>query len=152
MQRGLVGSEMCIRDSINAEYMGSHGEIKDPLHLTKKNRINKSTEISREEQSGRKGASKLRVQMGMYKEVQVTYTIDESLTWVIKGERLMQGAVLEEIDTSKRTKSNCSGQDYSCLLYTSDAADDTPCVDLGGRRIIKKKNKNKKNQNIQKKA
>ena len=28
----------------------------------------------------------------------------------------------------------------SCLLYTSDAADDTPCVDLGGRRIIKKKN------------
>ncbi len=24
-------------------------------------------------------------------------------------------------------------------LYTSDAADDTPCVDLGGRRIIKKK-------------
>ena len=25
----------------------------------------------------------------------------------------------------------------SCLLYTSDAADDTPCVDLGGRRIIK---------------
>eukprot|EP00831_Metopus_contortus_P071890 TRINITY_DN65646_c0_g1_i1.p2 TRINITY_DN65646_c0_g1~~TRINITY_DN65646_c0_g1_i1.p2 ORF type:complete len:295 (-),score=36.31 TRINITY_DN65646_c0_g1_i1:91-975(-) len=28
---------------------------------------------------------------------------------------------------------------YACLLYTSDAADDTPCVDLGGRRIIKKK-------------
>ena len=23
-----------------------------------------------------------------------------------------------------------------CLLYTSDAADDTPCVDLGGRRIF----------------
>ena len=27
----------------------------------------------------------------------------------------------------------------TCLLYTSDAADDLPCVDLGGRRIIKKK-------------
>ena len=26
-----------------------------------------------------------------------------------------------------------------CLLYTSDAADDLRCVDLGGRRIIKKK-------------
>src|SRR5680860_1611125 len=25
----------------------------------------------------------------------------------------------------------------SCLLYTSDAADDLLCVDLGGRRIIK---------------
>mgnify|MGYP007112002718 CR=1 FL=1 len=29
---------------------------------------------------------------------------------------------------------------YFCLLYTSDAADDLLCVDLGGRRIIKKKN------------
>ena len=29
-------------------------------------------------------------------------------------------------------------QDNSCLLYTSDAADDMQCVDLGGRRIIKK--------------
>ena len=28
-----------------------------------------------------------------------------------------------------------------CLLYTSDAADDLLCVDLGGRCIIKKKKK-----------
>ena len=28
----------------------------------------------------------------------------------------------------------------ACLLYTSDAADDLLCVDLGGRRITKKKN------------
>ena len=28
---------------------------------------------------------------------------------------------------------------YDCLLYTSDAADDLLCVDLGGRRVIKKK-------------
>ena len=27
----------------------------------------------------------------------------------------------------------------ACLLYTSDAADEPRCVDLGGRRIIKKK-------------
>src|SRR5680860_1903501 len=31
-----------------------------------------------------------------------------------------------------------------CLLYTSDAADDLLCVDLGGRRIIKKKKKKNK--------
>src|SRR5450756_3163579 len=31
-----------------------------------------------------------------------------------------------------------------CLLYTSDAADDLLCVDLGGRRIIKQKKKKKK--------
>ena len=30
--------------------------------------------------------------------------------------------------------------DIPCLLYTSDAADDMQCVDLGGRRIIKKEN------------
>ena len=28
---------------------------------------------------------------------------------------------------------------HRCLLYTSDAADERSSVDLGGRRIIKKK-------------
>ena len=32
------------------------------------------------------------------------------------------------------------GIDGACLLYTSDAADERSSVDLGGRRIIKKKN------------
>src|SRR5659263_783310 len=32
-----------------------------------------------------------------------------------------------------------AGRSVSCLLYTSDAADDLLCVDLGGRRIIQKK-------------
>src|SRR5450756_3155402 len=39
--------------------------------------------------------------------------------------------VIEEIGKQAKT----------CLLYTSDAADDLLCVDLGGRRIIKKKKK-----------
>ena len=34
---------------------------------------------------------------------------------------------------------NNSGICISCLLYTSDAADDLTRVDLGGRRIIKNK-------------
>ena len=29
---------------------------------------------------------------------------------------------------------------WDCLLYTSDAADERSSVDLGGRRVIKKKN------------
>ena len=37
------------------------------------------------------------------------------------------GAVIETFET--------------CLLYTSDAADERSSVDLGGRRIIKKKKK-----------
>ena len=37
---------------------------------------------------------------------------------------------------------NSRGASFSwiCLLYTSDAADERSSVDLGGRRIIKKKN------------
>ena len=35
-------------------------------------------------------------------------------------------------------------QAYTCLLYTSDAADERSSVDLGGRRIIKKKKKTRK--------
>src|SRR5450756_2865222 len=38
-----------------------------------------------------------------------------------------------------------------CLLYTSDAADDLLCVDLGGRRIIKKKKKKTINLTYQQK-
>ena len=37
-------------------------------------------------------------------------------------------------------KLRCIGK-TPCLLYTSDAADERSSVDLGGRRIIKKKNK-----------
>ena len=40
-----------------------------------------------------------------------------------------------------------------CLLYTSDAADERSSVDLGGRRIIKKKNRAhrsmRRNTNVQ---
>ena len=36
-----------------------------------------------------------------------------------------------------------SGPYAGCLLYTSDAADERSSVDLGGRRIINKKNKHK---------
>ena len=41
-----------------------------------------------------------------------------------------------------RYRGQLSHRTYTiCLLYTSDAADDLLCVDLGGRRIIKKKTK-----------
>ena len=43
---------------------------------------------------------------------------------------------------------SCLLLQYSCLLYTSDAADDLLCVDLGGRRIIKKKKLKKSNHNL----
>ena len=46
----------------------------------------------------------------------------------------------------KSADSECHGKGNppclcACLLYTSDAADERSSVDLGGRRIIKKKTK-----------
>src|SRR5659263_747754 len=51
---------------------------------------------------------------------------------------------LSASDTLETVKEDVisNAQGYDCLLYTSDAADDLLCVDLGGRRIIKKKKNN----------
>ena len=48
----------------------------------------------------------------------------------------------DEIYFTSDREGGHGGRDiYRCLLYTSDAADERSSVDLGGRRIIKKKNK-----------
>ena len=46
-----------------------------------------------------------------------------------------------EGQTSGPFEVTIAGLHKGCLLYTSDAADERSSVDLGGRRIIKKKNK-----------
>src|SRR5450756_1170775 len=43
------------------------------------------------------------------------------------------------LNESRRSADKSTPDIECCLLYTSDAADDLLCVDLGGRRIIKKK-------------
>ena len=52
--------------------------------------------------------------------------------------RELHDAVLDSVDAGIEL---FHGYTYSCLLYTSDAADERSSVDLGGRRIIKKKTK-----------
>ena len=49
---------------------------------------------------------------------------------------------VETIINSVKKTNRCIIVDeaWPCLLYTSDAADERSSVDLGGRRIIKKKN------------
>ena len=51
--------------------------------------------------------------------------------------------VVEDTDwtTEKLEAEGFSAEVITCLLYTSDAADERSSVDLGGRRIIKKKKK-----------
>ena len=58
--------------------------------------------------------------------------------------RLESGAKEDDVELAK---SNIlligpTGSGKTCLLYTSDAADERSSVDLGGRRIIKKKKQN----------
>src|SRR5450756_3220697 len=48
---------------------------------------------------------------------------------------------LGEMDYQELWETTMDPHHRICLLYTSDAADDLLCVDLGGRRIIKKKKK-----------
>ena len=50
--------------------------------------------------------------------------------------------ISDQITATTDLKAALDGVD-ACLLYTSDAADDLLCVDLGGPRIIKKKKSKK---------
>ena len=51
----------------------------------------------------------------------------------------LQGIAVEETIPSWQHILDEQGLIIACLLYTSDAADERSSVDLGGRRIIKKK-------------
>ena len=66
-----------------------------------------------------------------------------SITNIDFSDNLYIGAVVLKIfDNDRNTEKTLK----TCLLYTSDAADDLLCVDLGGRRIIKKKKITSTNQ------
>ena len=65
------------------------------------------------------------------------YKIDTSLSKIAELEERLKAILRDDSDKSLLS---------TCLLYTSDAADERSSVDLGGRRIIKKKKKKKHNQ------
>ena len=58
---------------------------------------------------------------------------------VKEGDKLEDWSFCSEIFANRKPIFSKYDLQYPCTLYTSDAADDLPCVDLGGRRIIKKK-------------
>eukprot|EP00831_Metopus_contortus_P069696 TRINITY_DN62789_c0_g1_i1.p2 TRINITY_DN62789_c0_g1~~TRINITY_DN62789_c0_g1_i1.p2 ORF type:complete len:123 (+),score=51.18 TRINITY_DN62789_c0_g1_i1:118-486(+) len=116
MQRGLVGSEMCIRDRVstqstwdflNGKFMSEYDAFlaKRIAYVVSGGDANEGSEIAEE------------AILKLEREAFVDFCKEEK--------------TIARIDHMLKT----------CLLYTSDAADDTPCVDLGGRRISKKKNK-----------
>ena len=56
------------------------------------------------------------------------------------GESGREGAAASDWRGTPHDWSRLVWMVWGCLLYTSDAADERSSVDLGGRRIIKKKN------------
>src|SRR5450756_361164 len=77
----------------------------------------------------------LRRRMGMVFQAYMLVfdrTVHENVALPLAVRGMGKGIISQEVDK------------YLCLLYTSDAADDLLCVDLGGRRIIKKKTTQKK--------
>src|SRR5674536_55096 len=64
--------------------------------------------------------------------------LDRAGDWIVEARPT--GAALEFFLRGEQRLA-ASGAGKSCLLYTSDAADEEDSVDLGGRRIIKKKKK-----------
>ena len=64
---------------------------------------------------------------------------DSDIGQAVIHEALALGMLVELTDEMK--SSTLLTDLLLCLLYTSDAADERSSVDLGGRRIIKKKTK-----------
>src|SRR5665811_1386345 len=56
-----------------------------------------------------------------------------------QADRGLDKALLQSLHDCRWIKNHLNILITGCLLYTSDAADDLTRVDLGGRRIIKKK-------------
>ena len=52
---------------------------------------------------------------------------------------VLAGRSAEKLEAAAAGLRATDAEVHTCLLYTSDAADDPLCVDLGGRRSLKKK-------------
>eukprot|EP00658_Telonema_sp_P-2_P046580 TRINITY_DN3481_c0_g1_i4.p1 TRINITY_DN3481_c0_g1~~TRINITY_DN3481_c0_g1_i4.p1 ORF type:complete len:168 (+),score=66.32 TRINITY_DN3481_c0_g1_i4:46-504(+) len=133
MLRSLVGSEMCIRDRVSTQSTGTA----DPSTM-----FEESPEESREE------ISRLRSQLKATSRMLETRVLEESATHGCLGDSVksLKSVPPEVLQEDLRRVQSSDDYDnascyYSCLLYTSDAADEEDSVDLGGRRIIKKKKK-----------
>eukprot|EP00831_Metopus_contortus_P033054 TRINITY_DN26557_c0_g1_i3.p1 TRINITY_DN26557_c0_g1~~TRINITY_DN26557_c0_g1_i3.p1 ORF type:complete len:173 (+),score=72.76 TRINITY_DN26557_c0_g1_i3:63-581(+) len=128
--REVSWARRCVQETgINAEYMGrKRRKPKKKARIAKFGIVNEPDKVKARVE--RFKGTEAKGQQEKKEERQKRFTIPDK----------------EAIKREERMKKfgSVSSQSNNCLLYTSDAADDTPCVDLGGRRIIKKKKKKKK--------
>eukprot|EP00658_Telonema_sp_P-2_P068438 TRINITY_DN5736_c0_g1_i2.p1 TRINITY_DN5736_c0_g1~~TRINITY_DN5736_c0_g1_i2.p1 ORF type:complete len:407 (-),score=97.98 TRINITY_DN5736_c0_g1_i2:77-1297(-) len=62
----------------------------------------------------------------------------------VAARKVKAAAAAGDDDANKIAEKEANAKVADCLLYTSDAADEEDSVDLGGRRIIKKKKRKRK--------
>eukprot|EP00658_Telonema_sp_P-2_P065514 TRINITY_DN54736_c0_g1_i1.p1 TRINITY_DN54736_c0_g1~~TRINITY_DN54736_c0_g1_i1.p1 ORF type:complete len:153 (-),score=45.22 TRINITY_DN54736_c0_g1_i1:20-478(-) len=129
MLRSLVGSEMCIRDSSSSVLLPDYSML---VHGFIKVRGSAATEgggHTREHGDPRQWCRPSCLERWEHGEPAVDLGSDVGHTpGVLRAWRC---------ECFQTIRSH-----LTCLLYTSDAADEEDSVDLGGRRIIKKKKKN----------
>eukprot|EP00825_Cyclidium_porcatum_P051061 TRINITY_DN9265_c0_g1_i1.p3 TRINITY_DN9265_c0_g1~~TRINITY_DN9265_c0_g1_i1.p3 ORF type:complete len:135 (-),score=36.35 TRINITY_DN9265_c0_g1_i1:96-500(-) len=127
----LVGSEMCIRDRYQRRVHGAEG-----IKVQISGRLN-GAEMSRSEmyKEGRTPLHTFRADIDYcHAEAMTKVGLLGVKVWICRGEIFGKKDLAPNFTQSKE-----GGRANACLLYTSDAADDMQCVDLGGRRSIKKK-------------
>eukprot|EP00658_Telonema_sp_P-2_P067907 TRINITY_DN56847_c0_g1_i4.p1 TRINITY_DN56847_c0_g1~~TRINITY_DN56847_c0_g1_i4.p1 ORF type:complete len:169 (+),score=40.95 TRINITY_DN56847_c0_g1_i4:47-553(+) len=135
MLRSLVGSEMCIRDRAVTKYIQVIPVDRFPSLV--------GVSLTPELLCGV-------VQATLNLEAAQAYKWMESIASVRRVDELLilMTDAEEEMLREGVSHARTSGQDMAkiedCLLYTSDAADEEDSVDLGGRRIIKKKKRREK--------
>eukprot|EP00657_Telonema_sp_P-1_P013019 TRINITY_DN99_c0_g1_i2.p1 TRINITY_DN99_c0_g1~~TRINITY_DN99_c0_g1_i2.p1 ORF type:complete len:142 (-),score=72.23 TRINITY_DN99_c0_g1_i2:104-529(-) len=141
---------MCIRDRVSTQSTGSNkGAFLSPGQATMNQSNDVNPALARLQASVRIGGkgSVRRKKKVVHK---TTTTDDKRLQNTLKRLGINSIPAIEEVNLFMETgevihftnpKVQASIEANTCLLYTSDAADDLLCVDLGGRRIIKKKKK-----------
>eukprot|EP00831_Metopus_contortus_P080390 TRINITY_DN8222_c0_g1_i10.p1 TRINITY_DN8222_c0_g1~~TRINITY_DN8222_c0_g1_i10.p1 ORF type:complete len:184 (-),score=72.14 TRINITY_DN8222_c0_g1_i10:8-559(-) len=140
MQRGLVGSEMCIRDRYQRRVHGGQ-KLRKKQHfiLNQQRTLNNFMRpflFRLRNHNLQRNQHPLQIADGCQSYLRIQKLKANSQPRLRKKYWKFIIAMILPYQNLSLSK--------SCLLYTSDAADDTPCVDLGGRRIIKKKKKKKR--------
>eukprot|EP00658_Telonema_sp_P-2_P009323 TRINITY_DN13496_c0_g1_i2.p1 TRINITY_DN13496_c0_g1~~TRINITY_DN13496_c0_g1_i2.p1 ORF type:complete len:179 (-),score=36.83 TRINITY_DN13496_c0_g1_i2:61-597(-) len=155
MLRSLVGSEMCIRDR-HTQRRPNHHQPRS--RMTRLGVGHNGWELTRKDQNtqGWRGCCSLRTQLHNLHShtrrgqpfhthscaLQHSRTLREHIHH--SRMRLHRKEMLHRKESGGSRNRRRGSGGSRCLLYTSDAADEEDSVDLGGRRIIKKKKRYKK--------
>ena len=150
-----MGSEMCIRDRVRTGRKTSKKKSTAPalqksLNSLKKKTTDKSSPQKRGVCTAVRTATPKKPNSALRKIARVKLTNGIEVTAYIPGIGhnlqehsvvLIRGGRVRDLPGTRYhiIRGTLDAQGVNCLLYTSDAADEEDSVDLGGRRIIKKK-------------